>query len=82
MNRKNPGLAEEPEPMSQEEERHFYLYSALGWTVAAILYTAYAFWRGDPWRHETALLGWILAAGSWGGWLYEKRKATRHTLSK
>ena len=82
MNRKNPGLAEEPKPISKEEERQFYRYSALGWTLASLLYTVYAFGKGSPHTQETALLGWFLATLSWGFWLYEKRKAKRQTLSK
>ena len=82
VNRKNPGLAEEPKPISKEEERSFYLYAALSWSLAASLYTIYAFWKGNPHTQETALLGWFLATWSWGYWLYERRKANRHRLSK
>ncbi len=82
VNRKNPGLIEEPKPISKEEESQFIRYSALGWTVAAFLYTAFAFWKGNHHTQETALLGWLMAALSWGFWLYEQHKAKRHTLSK
>jgi len=82
VNRKNPGLAEEPKPISKEEERSFYLYTALSWSLVASLYTIYAFWKGNPHTQEIALLGWFLATWSWGYWLYERRKANRHRLSK
>lgn len=44
MNRKNPGLVE-PETLSKADELHYIRYSAVGWTIAALLYTVYAFWR-------------------------------------
>lgn len=82
MNHKNPGMAEEPKPISKEEERQFYRYSALGWTIAAVLYTTYAFWKGNHQTKETALLGWLIATWSWGYWIYERRKAKHELLSK
>lgn len=77
-NRKNPGSVEE-EPMSKADERQFYRAFALGWTIAATLYTAYAFWTDNLHRQETAWLGWLMTALAWGAWAYETRKSKKKT---
>ncbi len=81
MNRKNPGLVE-PETMSKEEEHQHYRLLAVAWTIASVLFTAYAFWKGTEHLKETACFGWFMAAWSWGFWWYEERKAGRGSLSK
>ena len=74
MNQKNPGMAE-LEPITKEEERHFYRYYAVGWTIAVVLYTAYAFWPHTGHHSGTVMLGWLMAALGWIVYWYEHRKA-------
>lgn len=78
MNRKNPGLAEE-KPITQAEQRQFYFCHAVGWTIAASLFTAYAFWKGIGPTKETALFVWAMAAWAWFAWWYERCKAKGET---
>lgn len=75
MNRKNPGLAK-TEPVSSREELDFYRYSAVGWTIAAVLFTAYSAWRWGG-EHWAAGLGWLIALWSWVTFWIARRKARR-----
>ena len=77
MNRKHTGSAEEPQPMSKDKERQFSRYSVIGLTIAAVIYTIYAFWLGNYHTRETALLGWFAATWAWWFWLFEQRKVKR-----
>ncbi len=73
MNQKNPGLAE-LEPTTKEEERDFYRYYAIGWTIAAGLYTTYAIWQRSGHHSGTVIFGWLMAALGWVVCWYERRK--------
>ncbi len=81
VNRKNPGLAE-PEPVSKSDKLLFYRCAAIGWTIAAALFTAYAFWKDDYHLKGTAGLGWFMVVWTWGFWYYEQRKIERSNRLK
>ena len=76
MNRKNPGLVE-PEPVSRREELDFYRYSAVGWTIAAVLYTAYMAWRWGGHRWGAAGFCALIALWSWASFWMARRKSRR-----
>jgi len=72
VNRKNPGLTE-LEPITKEEEHNFYRYHAAGWTIAALLYTAYSLSQGVG-HHFGFMFGWLIATVAWAAHWYESRK--------
>ena len=76
MNRKNPGFVE-PEQLSQDEKRQYSLCYAVGWTIAAIVYTLYSLWQGVGHHLGGLGLGWLLAALGWGYWWHKRRNAAR-----
>ena len=56
------------------EDKHHWLFAAVGWTIAAALFTADAFWRSDPHTWTTSGLGWLVAVYLWGVVMYEANK--------
>ena len=71
MNRQNPGISGEMGPVTRGERRQFYFCAAVGWGLAAVLFTAYGIWKKSLHMEETALLGLFMVVWSWGFWLYE-----------
>ena len=64
------------------EDRNHWLYVAAGWTIAAALFTAYAFCRGDSHTQTSSGLGWLVSLYLWGVVMYEgyktKKGSTKH----
>lgn len=61
------------------EDKHHWLYDAAGWTIAAAIFTAYAFWRGDAHTQTNSGLGWLVAICLWGVVMYEGYKSKKGT---
>jgi len=59
-----------------DEQRRHWLYLAVGCTIAAVLYTDLALWRGKA--HTPGVgLGWVMTAYWWGVVLWEYYKGRR-----
>jgi hypothetical protein len=62
-----------------DEEKHHWFYMAFGWTIAAALFTGWAFWLGDAHSRSFSGLGWLLALYWWCVALWERHKSNRAT---
>lgn len=76
MNRKNPGVIE-TEPVGRSDELRFYRLSAVGWTIAAIVYTAFTLWRWGGARLGDVPFAWLMVAWAWWVFVREWRKERR-----
>ena len=67
-----------PEEVS-EEKRDLRPYAAMGATIAAALFTAYALAWGGAITKVTAVLAWVFAGIQWAAVLLERRRAGERT---
>jgi hypothetical protein len=65
-----------------DEDKHHWLYVAVGWTIAAALFTAYAFWQGDSRTQTNSGLGWLVSLYLWGVVMYEGYKTRKGSIKR
>ncbi len=66
-----------PQETETTDDKRHWLYAALGFTIAAALFTGWAFWLGDAHSRSFSGVGWLVSLYLWSVMLYEKHKAKR-----